>query len=106
MAAKFILKDRTPVVCHDLMEWANWFETADRNVAKTDVGHHRVSTVFLGIDHQFGHGEPLLFETMVFTAGDDGGDMKRYSTWEDAEDGHWETVKRLRASETQEAGQK
>jgi hypothetical protein len=27
---------------------------------------YRVSTVWLGIDHAFGHGRPLLYETMIF----------------------------------------
>jgi hypothetical protein len=46
-----------------------------------------VSTVFLGIDHNFGNGPPLLFETMVF-GGEYDGYCKRYSTWEEAEGGH------------------
>lgn len=29
-----------------------------------------VSTVFLGLDHSFGEGRPLWFETMVFKDGD------------------------------------
>src|SRR6187401_652293 len=30
-----------------------------------------VSTVFLGLDHSWGHGPPLLYETMVFDPGGD-----------------------------------
>ena len=50
-----------------------------------------VSTVFLGIDHNFGgKGKPILFETMVFGKGDLVPDnwMARYCTWEQAEAGH------------------
>lgn len=40
----------------DLMTWARWFETAERHVADTTDGDVRVSTVFLGTDHNFGGG--------------------------------------------------
>lgn len=66
---KYILDDKGDVIpCDDLMEWAGWFETSKdkRKVAYDEVGDHYVSTVFLGLDHSFGRGEPLLFETMVF----------------------------------------
>lgn len=32
------------------------------------VANYWVSTVWLGINHSFGHGPPLIFETMVFDA--------------------------------------
>lgn len=53
----------------DLMEWARWFEEIGegRVVARTELPDEViVSTVFLGMDHQWGGGPPLLFETMVF----------------------------------------
>jgi hypothetical protein len=56
-----------PIPEPDLMKWADWFETADRRVAKDYVGEVKVSTVFLGLDHNFsGGGNPILWETMVF----------------------------------------
>lgn len=60
----------------------------DRRVALTDLGRlGRVSTVWLGIDHGYGEGPPLIFETMIF-----GGPMDqhcdRYSTEEQARTGH------------------
>jgi hypothetical protein len=54
-----------------------------------------VSTVWLGIDHNWGHiGPPLIFETMVFENGDIGADLRmaRYSTEEEALKGHEEMV--------------
>jgi hypothetical protein len=63
---RYILVGQTAVPCEELMEWAEWFETADRRVFETFVGAYRVSTVFLGLDHSFGHGPPVLFETMIF----------------------------------------
>jgi hypothetical protein len=63
---KYILEGKKAIPAADLMTWARWFETADRHVASTTIGDVRVSTVFLALDHSFGHGEPLLFETMIF----------------------------------------
>lgn len=70
-------------------QWAQWYERSenDRVVAKTEIGDTLVSTVFLGIDHQFGSGPPLIFETMIF-----GGEYDQYqvrsSTWSEAESEH------------------
>jgi hypothetical protein len=82
------------VPCDDFVEWAIWFETADRIVAKTQVGPAEVSTVFIGLDYNFlalddDTYEPLVFETMVFDADPlDDSLTVRYSTWDDAEKGH------------------
>jgi hypothetical protein len=48
----------------------------------------QVSTVWLGIDHSFGGGPPLIFETMVF--GPDGDELGvwRWATEAMARDGH------------------
>jgi hypothetical protein len=85
---KYILDGHTPVPCDDLMQWAEWFTTADRQVALDHVGDVRVSTVFLAIDHRhFGDGPPLLFETMIFGGSHDQA-MWRSSTWKQAEQQH------------------
>lgn len=57
-----------PVQEPDLERWAHWMTHPHaRRVAWTEVGEWTVSTVFLGIDHSFGHGPPpVLWETMVF----------------------------------------
>jgi hypothetical protein len=85
---KFILDGKTPVPV-DLMTWAKWFETADdkRVVAKSNVGDASVSTVFLGLNHQWGDGPPLLFETIIF-GGEHNEWQDRCSTWKDAEAMH------------------
>jgi hypothetical protein len=59
----------------------------ERTVAKTTTPNGEISTVFIGLDHQFGDGPPLIFETMVF-GGTRDGDMVRCTTWEQAEDNH------------------
>jgi hypothetical protein len=86
---------RTPARCDDLIAWAEWLETADRHVADTRHELFRVSTVFLGVDHRFDRGPPILFETMVFLAADESIDCVRYATWEDAEIGHKAMVRRM-----------
>ncbi len=96
MSNRYILEGKRPVPCDDLITWAKWLETAGskRRVGDTTVNGHRVSTVFLGLDHRFGcEGLPILFETLVFP--DDTlteVDGKRYCSWEDAEAGHAEFV--------------
>ena len=81
-----------------LFEWAAFFEDAEaRRVGADVVGDVRVSTVFLGIDHSWGAGPPLYFETMVF-GGTWDQECDRYSTWDEAAAGHAETVRRLSAS--------
>lgn len=86
---KYILgaDGRTPEPCEDVQVWAQWFESADRQVADDHVGDIHVSTIFLGLDHSWSGTLPLLFETMVF-----GGALNdnewRYATWEEAEVGH------------------
>ncbi len=90
MSDKYIL-DGHEVKEVGLMEWAKWYETADRHVDKTKIGDVEVSTVFLGLNHNYGDGAPLLFETMIFGGMHDR-EMKRYATWEEAEAGHKEMV--------------
>ena len=93
---KYIL-DGKVVKPASLMEWAQWYETADRHVAKDQIGDVKISTVFLGMDHQFSEGEPLIFETMIF-----GGEHDQYqdrcSTWDQAEAQHAEAVLMVRKS--------
>lgn len=64
---------------------SNWSE--DWIIARDTVGDAVVSTVFLGLDHQFGDGPPLVFETMIF-GGEHDQEQWRYSTIEEAREGH------------------
>lgn len=86
----WILEGTTPVLCSDHVKWCSWFATANRKVAEDVVEGHLVSTIFLGINHDFLSSKPILFETMVF----DGEETMqeeyhlRYSNWDDAVAGH------------------
>ncbi len=96
----YILNGRTPKPCPDAAKWRRWFETADRQVARTKLGvGGEVLTEFIGIDHNFSDdGPPLLFETLVFH--DDIDNMiERTSNWDAALAAHdrmvMETLLRL-----------
>jgi hypothetical protein len=100
----YILDGTTVRHTEDVLAWAQWFETADRRVARTALTPEvEVSTVFLGIDHQFEPGGPVvLFETMTFAQR--GMERKalemfteRYSTWHEAEQGHEAVCAQVRA---------
>ena len=94
---RYILVGKTPVPCDDLLTWGRWLETADRHVAKDTIGPAYISTVFLGLDHNFGSGPPLLFETMVFDGVDDSY-QRRCSTWKQAKAMHAEAVAYVKAA--------
>ena len=90
----YILTSRHKIKEVDLMTWAKWFETANRRVGKITYIDYEVSTVFLGLDHNWGEGPPILFETMVFKTLPDSNErgmdcyMARYATWDEAMAGH------------------
>lgn len=71
-----------------------------KQVALTEIGPYRVSTVWLGVDHRWGREEsPILFETMVFGPEYVGEiDLVRYSTEEEAKAGHEEVCLLVRAT--------
>ena len=80
---------------------------------KTEMLGYVISTVDLGLDHSFGEGQPLYYETMIFKNGNYYNNSKaelmnmqdtnlfenyqeRYSTQERAVKGHLEAVKIVR----------
>ena len=104
MSTHYILnEDKSVTICHSLTEWAEWFERTDRRVERTNVPEFGadVSTVFLGLDHQWGNGPPLLFETMIFGGGMDGY-QERYSTWDEAVEGHARVVDKVKTQPVKE----
>ena len=96
MVGKYILTPEGEVRAASLMEWAAWFETADRCIAKTKSGDATISTVFLGLDHRFGEsGPPVLWETMVFGGSLDG-EQDSYTSLVAAQKGHEDMVERVK----------
>lgn len=64
-----------------------------RTVERTDFDRYTISTVWLGLDHSFGHAPtPLIFETMIFSDDHLDQEQARYSTEADARAGHEEMV--------------
>jgi hypothetical protein len=98
-----------PAPCEDLLEWARWYEERDnRRVALDEVNGVRVSTVFLGLDHGWGRGAPVLWETMSFPREDTPPDdprwkwsdyQERYTSAADARAGHARVVEAVRRGE-------
>jgi hypothetical protein len=75
---------------YSLVAWAEWFQSHDRTIAFDIVDEHvSVSTVFLGLDHNFfgdGH-PPVLWESLVIGGSLDGYQI-RYTSREGALVGH------------------
>lgn len=91
---KYILDDNgDPVPCTDVLEWARWFEAAGekRQLARDELGEVLISTIFLGIDHSWSGGPPILWETMIF---DGQGDeyQERAATKEEALENHYMAI--------------
>lgn len=95
----WVLNDEgEPVAVESVQEWSTWFSTGDRrHVAEDTVGDVRVSTVFLGLDHNFtGNGKPVLWESMVF-GGELDQEQWRYDSLQAAMDGHGELLRKVLA---------
>lgn len=75
----YVLDDQgEPRVEHDIAVWGRFMTTDERRFVRQQRWQDPerdvevfVSTVFLGSDHSFGHGQPVLWETMVFIDGED-----------------------------------
>lgn len=95
----WLLDGHEPRWTASLDEWsAQVDDHAARRVGRDQVGGVGVSTVFLGVDHNWDvpGGPPLLFETMTFGEPFDEY-CWRYSTWDEAQAGHDAVVAALRA---------
>jgi hypothetical protein len=80
----YIIEDGKPVVCPDLLKWAQWMANPSNCPArKTKRGQVQVSTCFIGI------GKPgELFETRVF-GGPFAGRLERAGSWKEAARNHY-----------------
>lgn len=91
---------KRPVRIDNLIEWGKWFnKIKNRIVAKDHIEGIEISTVFLGVDHNYSGGAPVLFETMIF-----GGELDqecwRYNTWKEAIEGHKNAAELVKAELT------
>jgi hypothetical protein len=108
----YILVGRIPIAV-DSLTWARAFEDRYKTfsqgtfvdpwrIGDTTIDERcHVSTVFLGLDHNFfGRSDPVLFETMIF-GGPLDGDQWRYCSYDEAERGHAEAVAQARIAAAQ-----
>jgi hypothetical protein len=95
-----------------VLAWGREFEDLDKRVvARDDVDGCLVSTIFLGLDHAWGDGPPILFETMAFSAATKRVELlsaardvhetlheRRYATYDEALAGHAEVLAEVKAT--------
>jgi len=81
-----------------LDEWALKVEDMDyKFIRQETIGRYLISTIWMGIDHNFYGSAPLIFETMIFVDSKDPNDelhlyQARYTTEAQAITGHEEAV--------------
>lgn len=65
----YIVNDSGEPIPAKFSVWAVWFERYPRKrVVKQEwICNVRISTIFLGLDHAWGGGPPVLWETMTFS---------------------------------------
>lgn len=61
----YVLDGDVPVHASSMKEWSEFMDK-NKILKKTRVGKSEVSSIFLGMDHNFWGGAPVLFETMIF----------------------------------------
>lgn len=79
----------------DVERWIELF--SDKNysrIALDRIGLIKISTVWLGINHNFGNGLPIIFETVVFH-NDIAEDQYRYSNLQEAKINHKSLVLKI-----------
>jgi hypothetical protein len=77
----------TKIVPCSLNEWSKFLSSNNRSLGNDSDHGITVSTVFLGLDHNFSkEGPPILFESMSFGADEE--DCERYDTYQNAMIGH------------------
>jgi len=83
----YILDDEGNLIKEtDLKKWSAWMQSADKTIAKDEVGEAVIATAFLGMTNKFTDA-PSLFETTI-TGGKKNGFKARYDTKEEALEGH------------------
>ena len=89
----YILEGTKHRKAKSIPEYLEWAKEANRRIDYTELhdGSIYVSTVFLGLDHSFDGGRPVLYETMIF-GGEHDEYQERYYTYQEAKEGHQRAV--------------
>lgn len=91
MTSRYYNRDGKPI---DVDKWTTLFSDRKYQVLKqTRVDDWLVSTVWLGLNHAWGGGPPIIFETLILSDNDGEVDGTRYSTEAEALKGHKRFVK-------------
>jgi len=87
--AWYILDENNKPIRSTIVDCGEWLEeNPERKVVRQEtIGDIFVSTVFLGLDHAWNSGIPVLWETMIF-GGEHDQYQERYTSYEDALEGH------------------
>jgi hypothetical protein len=88
--AWYILDENNKPIRSTIVDCGEWLEeNPERKAVKQENVNDdiHVSTVFLGLDHAWNSGIPVLWETMIF-GGEHDQYQERYTSYEDALEGH------------------
>lgn len=95
----FILDEKNNIIPNkNIEEFRKWSdENKEKLQIETFIGDFRISTIFMGRNHDnFHEGEPLLWETMIFKNKEVFEDyQKRYSSFKEAMNGHNEAIDKI-----------
>jgi hypothetical protein len=95
MSEFYTLDDNKNAIKCSLQEWGKLYTRNGselRRVAIDKVGDYRISTVFLGIDHNLDSDQPHIFETMIFGPESTEVYTIRCSTWHESEKMHEDAI--------------
>ena len=98
MTGYYVLDGENKAIPATAKEFSEFVSDPFRKVvSRTELpGDVQISTVFLGLDHGWGRGDPVLFETMIF-GGEYDQHMWRYTSRDGAVVGHLAVLDALRA---------
>ncbi len=95
MSLYYLNEDHTYRAC-SLEEWSDQIEHRQKNktkhIAHDLINGKTISTIWLGINLNYGEGPLHLFETMVFDEAGLSIYLERFSTWDKAEEGHRKAI--------------
>jgi hypothetical protein len=93
---RFLNRDGVPIDVEEFMEKMadDEYRFVEMTMIEKGAESCRVSTVWLGVDHEMGDDEPQLFETMIF-GGSHAGFERRYGTEIEALNGHADAIKMI-----------
>ncbi len=95
----YILNKRNKPISKPVLEAAKWLgNNPEKRIVKQEyIGDIKVSTVFLGLDHGWNSSVPVLWETMIF-GGEHDQYQERYTSYEDAVEGHQKAIDLVNSS--------